>query len=147
MILRLNPFPAGIRPEVAVRIAAFTHEAKVVPVRDVVDIHCEGWDIDAMLLKFIVPTKWPALASRKAKRGCPCRDFHAAGTNARGRRRRGIRLADSSVQRQLVQHVGQRLGVHQAVLDGHLEKLAMSECCKALVGSDSGADGGIQVGS
>src|SRR5207302_3087349 len=58
-------------------------------------------------------------------RGAARRDLHHAGLH---RRRRGCwynRTLDFAVERQLMQHIGQGFGMHQAVFDGHLEEEAI----------------------
>ena len=81
-----------------------------------------------MFLEFVVPAERAVLTSRQSQRRRPRGDFdHARPRAGAAWRARGIWLAEFAVDGQLVQHVGQRFGMHQAMFDGHVQQAAMFE--------------------
>ena len=86
------------------------------------DIDRKSGDLHPKLVELVVPPEGPA-RPREAQCGEAGGDVRGPGCVQFSRRERGGRLdsRDLGVVRELVQKVGERLGVHQAMLDRHVE--------------------------
>src|SRR6266851_2500114 len=98
-----------------------------------------------MLLELIVPPKCPAFASREAQRGRTRWDSHAKRAACRGQGRDGHGLAKFAVNRQLVQHVAERFGVHQAMFDGDFQEAPVFEARESWVVRAGSANRSVQL--
>ena len=124
--LLLLPGPAALAPQLVPLVAPVGHELEELPVRDVERVDPEARDLACVLLELVVPAECLAVA-REPERGGPGRDADRARCRASRGRRRGLGLGNLPVMRKLVKHVGERLRVHEPVLDRHLEDQAVLE--------------------
>src|SRR5579884_2312032 len=119
--LTLDPLPVRLGPEVPVFIASRLQKLQKVAIRHLVLIDGKRRHLHSMALKFIVPAE-NFRVSWKPQRCSSGRNFNHPSVGARRRSSHaGGRPADFAVERKLVQHVCERLGVHQAVLDRHIQ--------------------------
>src|SRR6266403_1954072 len=129
--LGFDALPTCFAPQRAIAVSSFKHEAQILLIRHVVCIDGEGGDVHAMFLKFVVPAKSSVLPPPHAQRRYSCRDCDFDRNAWLSCWRRQNRAAEFALDRQLVQHVAQRFGVHQAMFDGDIEQAAMFEALQA----------------
>ncbi len=82
-------------------------------------------NVDAKLIVLIVPSKNSIVPTMQTQRGRSCGYLSHTRNTGLSNRRCSLRRGEFAVERQLVQHVAERLEVHQPMLDGHLKQSAM----------------------
>ena len=107
-------------------VAAGIDEPQIVAVRHHVAVDLERGHVDALFAELVVPAE-PAAFARQAERRAAGRHADHFERKRRDRRRRlRARIASVAIllsQRQLMQHVRERFGVHQPMLDRDFEQL------------------------
>ena len=137
------PGPALRGPKRAVVVPAPLHKAQEVVVRDIMAVDGELGNGNLVCGKFVVPAKFLFARIANPQGGAARRNFYQAGFRARGFPRHFFRATNLFICRQPVQHVGERFGVHQAMLNGHVEHL--HQMGMALFGARKGMfDGAIE---
>ncbi|CAM2143960.1 hypothetical protein PT2222_150196 [Paraburkholderia tropica] len=120
----LAPGPVGLGPEVAAAISAIVHEIEKRVVRDHIAVDLERGHIHLLLAEFVVPAEQAAF-ERHAQ-------FGAAGRHAHHLRRHRVKVIRERtrgarrlllLERQLMEHVGERLHMHQTMLDRDVQQL------------------------
>src|SRR5690242_549255 len=117
------PGPTFGSPERAVLVAAGLYETQEIVVGDVVAIHGELGNSHLVSGELVVPAKFLIARVVNARRGVPCRNFNEAGLHARSFPRDFLRVTNLFAGGQAVQHVGERLRVHQTMFDRDVEHL------------------------
>src|ERR1700693_288346 len=124
--VRVLPFPGLRSPEKRVAVSTGAEEFEKLLVGHFVRIDGESGYAHAMRGEFVVPAKALRLSAAgpmawKAERRRACGYLDAARRRRRCAQKRGRGGRNLSVEGQMVKHVGERFGVHQPVLDGHME--------------------------
>ena len=76
-----------------------------------------------MLVVFVIPAKQVGMTARQSESRRSRRNLDHAWLNRRHDQVRHMRFGDFVIEWQLVQHVGQRLRVHQAMFDRNIQQL------------------------
>ena len=126
-----SPIPALRTPERAVPVSTSLNKSQELVVGNVMTFNGEFRDVYLMSGKFVVPTKFVSIFSGivqclrilESQRGASCGDFHEARLHARCFPGDVLGARNLFVGREPVEHVGQRLRMHQAMLDGDVEHL------------------------
>src|SRR5690349_11789256 len=119
--VRALPFPVGRRPQTAVLIPPRSHELEVLAIGYFVPVDDEPRNAHFVSLVFVIPAELWILA-RKSESDASVRDFYhfrlwlATLENPR------LRLPDLLIGRHLVQHVRQRLSMHEPVFDRRIQQ-------------------------
>src|SRR2546425_5304532 len=138
------PLPRFLRPQRAVIVAPSLDESQELAVGHVAGVDLKGAHVHFMRGELIVPTELVVVRALQPE-GRPARgDFNHPATAASRLLRNAGRPFRVSLCREPVQHIGQRLDVHQPVFDGgfeHGEELRMP-----FGGPAQGArDGGVKL--
>src|SRR5436305_5516712 len=120
------PLPILIAPESSGLIPPAIDEIEILPVRHLVLIDCKRGYVHTVRLELVVPTECLAAAS-KAKGRLSCGNLDHRMSDRGSYQRGWIFLRNFPAERQLMQHVCQRLDMHQAMLNGHVEQCVECE--------------------
>src|SRR5579871_971581 len=90
-------------------------------IRDLVLIDLECGNMDGVRFEFVVPTEVLGL-SRQAEYYIAFRNRNHLGINGRSCSFGWVCLGNLTIDGQLMEHVSERLKMHQAVLDGNVQK-------------------------
>ena len=111
--LALFPIPPCLRPKVPPSVAAVADEVEIGAVGDLVNVDGKAGDLHPELIVLVIPPEAPAdpgAAQRRLARGNgggpPRIDLHRRAWS------RNLGRRDLRVVRQLVQKIGEGLGVH-----------------------------------
>ena len=119
--LRVLPIPILIAPESARFIAASRHEIQKLPVGHFILINLKPRHLHSVSLVLVVPAE-SFVPAQKAQGYCASRNLDHPRHDSRGCELRQLFLRTLPVERQLMQHVGQRLDMHQAMLNRDIQQ-------------------------
>src|SRR5205807_2152984 len=115
------PIPVVIGPERARVVAARQEEVQILAIGHFVAVDFKSWDIYSRGFVFVVPAEI-SITALLSESGCTGGDLDHAGLERWNRQGGWLFLHDLSVERQLMQHVSQGFGMHQAMLDGDIQE-------------------------
>src|SRR5579863_5322413 len=133
----LGPVPAGLGPQTLLVVPTRAHEVEELGVRDVVSVDGEGGYLHHVRLKLVIPAEVflvliTGLGTNPAQGSRAGRNLHHPRSYASPRRPAKRRLRNLSVEWNLMEHVGESLGMHQAMLERNLQANAVSSAGNAL---------------
>ncbi len=115
------PPPVRIAPQGAIFVATGGYELQILAIRHFVAVDGEGRKRHETFFILVVPAKGPVTAGAAQCRH-PFGNLDHLGLDGRSCEFRRRCLGNLLLVRQLVEHVGQRFCMHEAVLDGHMEQ-------------------------
>src|SRR6266446_205114 len=115
------PVPGLFTPKGTVLVAPRLHEPQKIVIRYVVIVDSELVDRDFVRPKFVVPPELIAMNAFQSQDRRTRRNINQMRLNAMRLYRGNLGYANLSVTWQPVQHVRQRLRMHQPVFDGHFQ--------------------------
>src|SRR5260370_366018 len=113
------PGPGFLTPKRAVLVAPRLYKPQKIVVRYVVVVDGELAHLDFMRAKFVVPTEFISVTPLQSQHTLPARHLHQMRLHPERFPRRSLGTASLPGARQSVQHVRERLRMHQPVLDRH----------------------------
>src|SRR6266851_350916 len=119
-VLIASPVPVVLAPQGWRLVTPGQNKVQVLAVRYLVLVNSKCWNIHSDGFKFIVPTEF-FITPPLTQRGRPGGNINHPWLN---RRRRQVlsRPEYFLLERQLMKHVRQCFRMHQAMLDGHVQK-------------------------
>ena len=116
----------AVAPKRARLVVPRVEELEILPVCHLIPIDGKRRDVNSVSFVLVVPAKQIAVA-REAKCNGTGGNFDAPVIHRRSNAGEGFVLPYFAIQRQLMQHVGQRFRMHEAVLNGYVEQSAQGK--------------------
>ena len=123
--MRTTPVPILGAPIPGLLIPSRLNELQKLRIRYGENVNREGRNQHLLFVKFIIPTEFRIASTLPERRGT-CRNFHLPRRGCwRGVGRN--RPSGLVFKRQVVPQVGESFGMHQPVLDRHIEKSSVHQ--------------------
>src|ERR1700685_2716880 len=115
------PLPSSLVPQRAILVSAGSHELQEVAIHHVISVDRKSRNEGFQPVKFVVPTKLRVVSALQPKRRRSRGNIDQVRFRARRFPHRFLRRSNFPICRLLMQHVRQRLRMHQPMLDRNFD--------------------------